>query len=63
MSIEYTKEVESNNLNNSTALQIIIKQNDTIIRLLKEFIENHKNDQIEVVNETRHSIIDKNKRK
>ena len=30
MSIKYNEEIESNNLNNITTLQIIIKQNNTI---------------------------------
>ena len=57
---KYTKKIESDNLNNSIVSQIIREQNNTIIQQLKEFIKNHKNNQIEVVNEIRYNIIGKN---
>lgn len=42
-------------------MKIIIEQNNILIRILKELIENLKDNQTKIVNEIRHGVIDKNK--
>ena len=54
MSINYTEETSTEKLNNSTSLQIIKEQNNTIIKLLKELSYTIKNNQLEIINDIRH---------
>ena len=61
MSIKYSEEVESNNLNNNTSLQIIKEQNNTLIRLLKEINEKLRTNQLQIINEIKHFVQDPEK--
>ena len=61
MSIKNSEEVESDNLNNNTSLQILIEQNNNLIRLLKEINEKLKTNQLEIINEIRHFVQDPEK--
>ena len=61
MSIKYSEEVKSDNLKNKTSLQIIIEQNNTLIRLLKEINEKLRTNQLEIINEIRLFVQDSEK--
>lgn len=53
-SIKYIEKIDSKNLNNSTSVQIIIEQSNSLTKLLKSIIEKIEKHQLEVLNEVRH---------